>query len=333
MNPRAKALGIVIIALLVGFGYFLWSDKYDDKQLSKIEQVTTQTWLSYKDIMSDRNTSSKEKAKRLSKLLSESKLLETAYKFEEIEKDVAPEYKAQFAFVNRYVQAVGGVINERLLLLNAYEKGMQNHPLAQSAKGKILQDEKEAEMLYRQATTSDSAKQAVSEPAAISRQSTTKGLKPGTLKPEDMILGGVRVGINKLDDAKAILGDSPRVTSLKENTPDGIIDTGALIYKSDNGKGGVQVIAYCKDNANGLILQTIITTPQIATSRGIKVGEGVEKIIGAYGEPLLVSNKPDGVTWYRYSVEDSDKIKDRLTFMVSNSKIISIVNSRLPFGP
>jgi hypothetical protein len=146
----------------------------------------------------------------------------------------------------------------------------------------------------------------------------------GYLQAEDMFFAGLRYNKSKFPDAEKTFGTSWEVTKIRSTIPDGPEDTGLVIH---TGYG----LRITEDTANkSNIVQIMLTDQRHTTAKGIKVGDNTEMLLAAYGEPLRKSSKKDGTVWYSYENKEAG---DRLTFIVNQNTIISIVYSVLPFGP
>ena len=149
-----------------------------------------------------------------------------------------------------------------------------------------------------------------------------------TLLPQDLAIAGLRAGISTLEDAKNLLGNSPKISPFYIN--DGPPRPGeppkpiGYIYEGDN----LRIIAAVK--APQTIVDIRAKSASILTQKGIKIGDTTEKLLQLYGKPKLISdNSNNSIKSYRYQVTNNPT-HDRLLFLVKDNQVISIINTRLP---
>lgn len=86
--------------------------------------------------------------------------------------------------------------------------------------------------------------------------------------------------------------------------------------------------------AMGKVARVIVSKPQFVTHRGIFMGEDLQKVIDAYGQPDRIVNDKEGTKQYVYSVKENAKMKMmRIVFHINkNSQVDYIAYSRFMGG-
>lgn len=84
----------------------------------------------------------------------------------------------------------------------------------------------------------------------------------------------------------------------------------------------------------GRIARVIVSKPQFVTHRGIFMGEELQKVIDAYGQPDRIVNDEKGTKQYVYSVKENAKMKMmRIVFHINkNNQVDYIAYSRFMGG-
>lgn len=118
----------------------------------------------------------------------------------------------------------------------------------------------------------------------------------------DLTLGDVSIGYNR-DDVYSLLGKERKITD-----PD---NTGHLRYQYPE----MEVVI-----TRGKVTGFVSNTAKVATPRGIRQGDSLQKVLNAYGEPYAQSNFDD-LTLYEYKMRSLDYNECLLRFAVKNGKV------------
>ncbi|MGE5613198.1 MAG: hypothetical protein ACM3XR_02225 [Bacillota bacterium] len=142
----------------------------------------------------------------------------------------------------------------------------------------------------------------MAESIRITRESYGKGLDSNNaITLDDLQLGNIRIDMS-YEELLAVMGQEPEHEIVDEY--EGL--QAKTLFFPDN----TQV--YIVDN----VVYTInVTSPEYATPRGLKTGDGEERILELYGEPSI---KEDGIWGYCY---DGYEL---LTIVVSEGKVAEI---------
>ncbi|MGI6669159.1 MAG: hypothetical protein ACOX4M_07115 [Acetivibrionales bacterium] len=142
----------------------------------------------------------------------------------------------------------------------------------------------------------------VAQSVRITRESYGKGFNSeNAITLDDLQLGNIRVDMS-YEEFLQVMGQEPEHEIVDEYEG---LQARTLFFKDNT-----QV--YIVDN----VVYTInVTSPEYATPRGLKTGDGEERLLELYGEP---SGKEDGIWGYCYNGYEL------LTFVVSEGKVVEI---------
>ena len=321
MSQTKKRITFILIVLitLAGGYYYYFAHPYDGDKLAEIEQVTTKTWKSYREIISDDNTSRAQKLELLRKLNHESiQLLRYEIAFEKIGDRITPWNKSKFQFVQEYVSTVNGVFAGSITMFAYYVKEQEADVFYWMSVEKLPDRIKKVEQLYMQATRNNSNEMPKSQvPVSTAEPSHSSKSK---LTDLDLILGGVSINVNTIKDASRLLGANPSINPfLVEGNPAG------MTYETE------KVIIQSNSKDNDRIVFIAIKENSIATNRGIKVGDSKEKVEDAYGRPSNIYKRNADTYIYVYNGPQI-KYRNDLRFIFDNGtdKVKLISSSALP---
>ena len=131
------------------------------------------------------------------------------------------------------------------------------------------------------------------------------------IKNEDLILGGIALGISVDDFDRLVTGVLLSETISDESEP-------AFLRKERLYSNGLDVLFLNFHDGRGFILFWLETTSEEhPTTRGLSVGDDVEKIYELYGSPDMEVNNE-----FYYSAEAEDYFQ--LIISTENDKVVSI---------